>query len=88
MVLSVVFRGFVLVMGRMQSMRMRDVGVMARLLVIACFVMLGRFTMMVRGSLMMLGGHLVVAATLVAFRAHFALLSLRYIEDCQTAIGI
>ena len=48
-------------------MRMRHVGVMARLLVIARFVVLGRFTMVVRGSLMMLGCHLVVAATLVGF---------------------
>jgi len=84
----VVFRGFVLVMGRMQSMRMRDVGVMARLLVIACFVMLGRFTMMVRGSVMMLGCHLVVAATLVGLRAHVALLSLWSVDGGQTATGI
>ena len=70
MLLGVMFRRFVPVMGRMQFMRMRHVGVMARLLVIARFIVLGRFTMMVRSCLMMLGCHLVMAATLMGFRAH------------------
>jgi|SRR4029453_15780507 hypothetical protein len=87
-VLSVVLRGLVAMMGRMQSMRMRDMGVMSRLLVIAFFVVLGRFTMMVRGSLMMLGRGLVVAATLVRLRAHVDLLSLGYTDAVQTAIEI
>jgi hypothetical protein len=87
-VLSVVLRGLVAKMGRMQSMRMRDMGVMSRLLVIAFFVVLGRFTMMVRGSLMMLGRGLVVAATLVRLRAHVDLLSLGYTDAVQTAIEI
>jgi hypothetical protein len=69
-------------------MRMRHVGVMARLLVIARFVVLGRFTMMVRGGLVMLGCDLVVAATLVGFRAHVALLSLWCVDGGQTATGI
>lgn len=69
-VLGVMLRGLVAVMGRMQFMRMRHVGVMARLLVIARFVVLGGFTMVVRGSLVMLGRGLVVAATLVRLRAH------------------
>jgi|SRR6516164_5752296 hypothetical protein len=88
MVLGVVFCGLVPVMGRMQSMRMRDVRVMARLFVIARFVVLRRLTMMVRGSLMMLGCDLVVAATLVGLCAHVALLSLWSIDGGQTAIGI
>jgi hypothetical protein len=87
-VLGVMLRGLVAVMGRMQFMRMRHVGVMAGLLVIARFVVLGRFTMVVRGSLMMLGCHLVVAATLVGFRAHVALLSLWCVDGGQTATGI
>jgi hypothetical protein len=56
--------------------------------VIARFVVFRRFTMMVRGGLMMLGGHLVVAATLVGFLAHVALLSLWFIDGGQTATGI
>jgi hypothetical protein len=87
-VLSVVLRGLVAVMGRMQSMRVRDMGVMSRLLVITFFVVLGRFTMMVRGSLMMFGRGLVVAATLVRLRAHVDLLSLGYTDAVQTAIEI
>src|SRR5262249_24394338 len=75
MVLGVVFCGLVPVMGRMQSMRMRDVRVMARLFVIARFVVLRRFAMMVGGSLMMLGCDLMVAATLVGLGAHVDLLS-------------
>jgi hypothetical protein len=87
-VFSVVFRGLVAMMGRMQSMRMRDMGVMPGLLVIAFVVVFGRFTMMVRGSLMMLRCGLVVAAALVRLRAHVALLSLGYNDGAQTATGI
>jgi hypothetical protein len=87
-VLGVMFRRFVPVMGRMQFMRMRHVGVMARLLVIARFIVLGRFTMMVRGSLMMLGRELVVGSTLVRLRAHVALLSLWSIDGDKSASGI
>jgi hypothetical protein len=43
---------------------------------------------MVRGGLVMLGCHLVVAATLVGFRAHVAFLSLWSVDDGQTATGI
>jgi len=88
MVLGVMLRRLVPVMGRMQSMRMRHVGVVARLLVIARVIVLGRFTMMVRGGLMMLGRELVVAATLVPLRAHVALLSFWSIDGGQTATGI
>ena len=88
MLLGVMFRRFVPVMGRMQFMRMRHVGVMARLLVIARFIVLGRFTMMVRGSLMMLGRELVVGSTLVRLRAHVALLSLWSLEGGETATSI
>jgi len=88
MVLGVMLRRLVAVRGRMQFMRMRDVGVMARLLVIACFIVLGRFTMMVRGGLMMLGRELVVGSTLVRLRAHVALLSLWSIDGGESASGI
>ena len=81
MVLGVMFRRFVPVMGRMQFMRMRHVGVMARLFVIARFVVLGRFAMMVRGSLMMLGRELVMGSTPCApsrsCRSHLALVHRR-----------
>jgi hypothetical protein len=87
-VLGVMFRRFVPVMGRMQFMRMRHVGVMARLLVIARFIVLGRFTMMVRGSFMMLGRELLMGSTLVRLRAHVALLSLRSIDGDKSASGI
>jgi hypothetical protein len=87
-VLGVMLRSLVAVMGRMQFMRMRHVGVMARLLVIARFVVLGGFTMVVRGSLVMLGRGLVVAATLVRLRAHVALLSLWSIDGGETATSI
>jgi len=88
MVLGVVLRGLVPVIGRMQSMRMRHVSVMARLFVIARVVVLRRFAMMVRGGLMMLGRELVVAATLVGLCAHVALLSFWSIDGGQTATGI
>jgi hypothetical protein len=73
----VVFRGLVPMMRRVQSMRMRHVGVMAGLLVITVFVMFGRFTVVMRSGLVMLGREFVVAATFVRFRSHVALPSLR-----------
>jgi hypothetical protein len=73
-ILGVVFCGLVTVVGRMQSMRMRDVSVMPGLLMITGFIVLGRFTMMVGGALVMIGGALVVLATLMRLRAHVALL--------------
>src|SRR5262245_60291364 len=85
MVLGVVLRGLVPVIGRMQSMRMRHVSVMARLFVIARVVVLRRFAMMVRG---LLGRELVVAATLVGLCAHVAPLSFWSIDGGQTATGI
>jgi len=87
-VLGVMLRGLVAVVGRMQFMRMRHVGVMARLLMLARFIVLGGFTMVVRGSLVMLGRELVVAAALVRLRAHVALLSLWYIDGGETATSI
>jgi hypothetical protein len=88
MVLGVVFCGLVPVMGRMQSMRMRDVRVMARLFVIARFVVFRRFAMMLGGSLVMLGCDLVVAATLVCLCAHVDLLSFWSLDGSETATGI
>jgi hypothetical protein len=73
----VVFRGLVPMMGRVQFVRMRHVGVMAGLLVITAFVMFGRFTVMMRSGLVMLGCEFVVVATFVRFPAHVALPSLR-----------
>jgi hypothetical protein len=70
-------RGLLAMMGRVQSMRMRHVGMMAGLLVITAFVMFGRFTVMMRSGLVMVGCGLVVAATFVRLRTHVALPSLR-----------
>jgi len=88
MVLSVVFRRLMPVMGRMQSMRVRDMGVMASFLVIARLVVLGRFAMMARRGLMMFGCDFMVTAALVGLRAHVDLLSLKSIDQAQTATGI
>jgi hypothetical protein len=74
---GVMLRGLLPMMGRVQSMRMRHVGVMAGLLVITAFVMFGRFTVMMRSGLVMVGCGLVVAATFVRLRTHVALPSLR-----------
>ena len=52
--------------GRMQFMRVRDVGVMPGLLMIAGFIVLGRLAMMVGGALVVFRDGLVVLATLVA----------------------
>jgi hypothetical protein len=71
-VLRVVFRGLLPMMGRMQSMRMRHVGVMAGLLVIAVSVMFGRLAVVMRSGLVMLGCEFVVVAT----SSIFALMSL------------
>jgi hypothetical protein len=73
-IFRVMLRGFLPMMGRVQSMRMRNVGVMAGLLVLTVFVMFGRFTVMMRCGLVMLGRGLVVAATFVRLRTHVALL--------------
>lgn len=53
------------VMGRMQGVPVRDVSVMAGLLVISPFVMLGSFTMVFRRVLMMFGRLVVVFRTFV-----------------------
>jgi hypothetical protein len=76
-VLRVVFRGLLPMMGRMQSMRMRHVGVMAGLLVIAVSVMFGRLAVVMRSGRVMLGCEFVMTATFVLFRTHIALPSLR-----------
>jgi len=75
--LRVMLRGLVPMMGRVQSMRMRHVGVMAGLLVIAVFVMFGRLAVVMRSGFVMLGCGLVVAATFVRLRTYVALPSLR-----------
>jgi hypothetical protein len=58
------------VMGGMQPVRMRHVGVMTGLLMIAAFIMLGGLAVMVRGVLVMLGRILVMLAARVRLRAH------------------
>ena len=75
--IRVVFRGLAPMMGRVQSMRMRHVGVMAGLLVITAFVMFGRFTVMMRSGLVMLGCEFVVVANFVRIPDHVALTSPR-----------
>jgi hypothetical protein len=57
--------GFGGVVVRMFRVSMRNVGVMASLLVIPGFVMLGRFTMMFSRVLVMLGCLVVVLSTFV-----------------------
>ena len=88
MLLSVVFRRLMPVMGRMQSMRVRYMCVMASFLVIARLVVFGRFAMMVRRGLMMFGRDFMMTAALVGLRAHIDLLSLKCIDQAQTATGI
>jgi hypothetical protein len=87
-ILGVVFCGPVAVVGRMQSMRMRDVSVMAGLFMIAGFIVLGRFAMMVGGALMMIGGGLMVLAALVRLRAHVAVLLLGCTDGGETATEV
>jgi len=69
--LGVVLCRLVPVMGGVQAVRMRHMGVMAGLFVFAGLVMLGGFTMMVGCTFVMLSRRLVVAAALVGF-AHSA----------------
>ena len=74
--LSVVFRGFVRVMRGMQAVCMRDVGMMAGLVMVARLVMLGSFAMMMGGSFMMFGrGLMMVAALMSRLCGHDVLLS-------------
>jgi hypothetical protein len=70
MMLGVMLRGFVSVMGGMQAVGMRDVGVMTGLFMLAALMVSGRFAVMVRRALMVLGGCLVVLAALVGICAH------------------
>jgi hypothetical protein len=87
-VLGVVLGGLVPVMGRMQSVRVRDVGVMPGLLMIAGFIVLGRFPMMVGGALMVFRGGLVVLAALVRLRAHVAVLLFGCTDGGETATEV
>src|SRR4051794_33035940 len=87
-VLGVVLGGLVPMMGRMQSVRVRDVGVMPGLLMIAGFIVLGRFAMMMGGALVVIRGGLVVLATLVRLRAHVAVLSFGCTDGDETATEV
>jgi len=64
-VLGVVFRRLMAVMGRMQAVRVCDMGVVPSLLMVPGIVMLGGFAVMMGGVLMVLGRGLVMLATFV-----------------------
>ena len=87
-VLGVVLGGLVPMMGRMQSVRVRDVGVMPGLLVIAGFIVLGGFAMMVGSALVVIGGGLVMLATLVRLCAHGAVLLFGCADGEETATEV
>ena len=70
MMLGVVLCGLMSVMGRMQAMRVRDMGVMPSLFVVPGLVMTGSLAMMVGRALVMLGRGLMVVAALVRLAAH------------------
>jgi hypothetical protein len=70
--LGMVLGGLVAVMRRMQAVGVRQVGVVAGLVVIVVAVVLGGGAMMFGGFLVMLGCGLVMAAAFVAF-AHIIL---------------
>jgi hypothetical protein len=85
--LGVLLRGLMSMMGRMQAMCMRDMGMMTCLFMMAGFVVLRSLAMMARCVLVMLGCGLMVAAGFV-FRAHVALPWIACANGRQTAIGI
>lgn len=70
--IGVMLRGFVAVMGRMQSMCVRNVSVMPGLLVVAGLVVLRSFAMVTGSVLVMLSGRMMVVAAFV-LRAHVLL---------------
>jgi hypothetical protein len=67
--LGVLLRGLMSMMGRMQAMCMRDMGMMTCLFMMAGFVVLRSLAMMARRVLVMLGRSLMVAARFVFARA-------------------
>jgi hypothetical protein len=71
--LGVLLCGLVAVMGRMQAMCMRDMGMMTCLFMMAGFVVFRSLAMMVRRVLVMLGRGLMMAAGFVFARGHVAL---------------
>ena len=70
---GVVLRGFMGMMGGMQAMGMRDVGVVPCLLMLTGLVVLGGLTVMMRRILVMLGCSLVVIAAVMRLAAHVVL---------------
>ena len=75
-------------MGRMQSVRVCDVGVMPGLLMITGFIMLGHFTMMMGRALVVFRRSLVMLATLVRLRAHIAVLLFGCTDAGETATEV
>jgi hypothetical protein len=70
---GVVLRGFMGMMGGMQAVGMRHVGVVPRLLMLAGLVVLGGLAVMMRRILVMLGCSLVVIAAVMRLAAHVVL---------------
>lgn len=63
---GVFFRGVLMMLGRMQRMAMRDLGVMRGLLVMTALGVIGRFAMMLGCMFVMLGGLFVMFVDFVA----------------------
>jgi hypothetical protein len=68
MMLGVVNAGLVGMLVRMQLMAMRDMRMMGRLFMVACFMVLGGFMMMLGGLFVMMGGLAVMFSTFVSCR--------------------
>jgi hypothetical protein len=73
MMLGVVLRGFMTMVGRVQAVGVRHMGVMTGLVVITVLVVLRGFAMMLCGLFVMVGRGLVMRAAFVTFR-HIVLL--------------
>jgi hypothetical protein len=68
MMLGVVNAGLVGMLVRMQLMAMRDMRMMGRLFMVACFMVLGGFMLMLGGLFVMMGGLAVMFSTFVSCR--------------------
>jgi len=68
--LGVMLCGLMAMMGRMQTVRVRDMRMMSGLLVIAGCIMLGRLAVMMGCVLMVLGCGMMVVAAFMHLRAH------------------
>lgn len=79
MVFGVMLCGLVSVMRRVHAVAMRQMRVMAGLVMVAGLVVFCRFPMMTSGVFMVLGGSTVVVSTFMFLRAH---VWLRYLHVC------